>query len=119
MARGSNRSAVVAIVDDDPIMGESLVQRLGLEGYDTAWWKAGREAASRLAQQDVDLVLCDIRLPDIDGWRVLAHLKDDVRTRHLPVYVISTDEEPERSIQGGAIRRGLATTGFGWMQSCR
>ena len=74
MVRAAVRSAVVAIVDDDPIMGESLVQRLSLEGYGTAWWKAGREAARRLAQQEVDLVLCDIRLPDIDGEQLYREL---------------------------------------------
>ena len=34
----------IAVVEDDLIMGESLIQRLTLEGYRTEWWQTGREA---------------------------------------------------------------------------
>src|SRR5207245_1068360 len=44
-----------------------------------------------------------IFLPDIDGWRVLDRLKNDLITRHIPVCVISTDESRERALQGGAL----------------
>ena len=45
----------------------------------------------------------DINLPDIDGWRVLNRLKDDVNTRHIPVHLITTDEERERPLRMGAM----------------
>src|SRR5262249_36637281 len=44
-----------------------------------------------------------ICLPDIDGWRVLERLKNDVATRHIPVCVISTEEARERSLELGAL----------------
>ena len=68
----------VGLVEDDPIMGESLVQRLSLEGFDTVWWK---DAASALeaGPAGLGLVICDIRLPDMDGeqmFRRIAKLAD-------------------------------------------
>jgi HAMP domain-containing protein/signal transduction histidine kinase/CheY-like chemotaxis protein len=48
-------------------------------------------------------ITLDINLPDIDGWRVLDRLKDDPETRHIPVHMISTEEERERSLRQGAM----------------
>src|SRR5207248_1401735 len=45
----------------------------------------------------------DIHLPDLDGWRVLERLKNDLATRHLPICVISTDDARERALNSGAL----------------
>jgi DNA-binding NtrC family response regulator len=58
---------IVGLVEDDPIMGESLVQRLSLEGITVRWWQRGRDALDAMASAPVDAVVCDIRLPDLDG----------------------------------------------------
>ena len=47
-------------------------------------------------------VILDISLPDIDGWRVLKRLKHDLTARHIPVFVVSTIDHPERGLQLGA-----------------
>jgi len=61
---------VIAIVEDDPIMGESLQRALELEGWKTSWWRTGREAIDRVQAGSPDLVLCDIRLSDMSGEAV-------------------------------------------------
>src|SRR5206468_3309568 len=48
-------------------------------------------------------ITLDINLPDIDGWRVLDRLKDDLATRHIPVHLITTEEERERGLRMGAM----------------
>lgn len=58
---------VIGLVEDDEIMGESLVQSLTLEGSHVNWWKTGQEALRALRVSTPDLVVCDIRLPDIRG----------------------------------------------------
>ena len=58
---------VVGLVEDDPVMGESLVQSLSLEGCHVDWWKTGSEAMRGLRATSPDLVICDIRLPDVRG----------------------------------------------------
>ena len=57
----------VAVVEDDPVMGESLVQSLSLEGCQVDWWKTGAEAARGLRTRSPELVICDMRLPDTTG----------------------------------------------------
>jgi CheY-like chemotaxis protein len=49
-------------------------------------------------------VLLDITLPDVSGWKVLQRLKDDLATRHVPVFIISANDEPENALKHGAIR---------------
>jgi DNA-binding NtrC family response regulator len=66
---------VVGLLEDDPIMGESLVQRLALEGTVVRWWTTGREALADLDRARPEAVVCDIRLPDMSGeevFRVVA-----------------------------------------------
>ncbi len=58
---------VVGLLEDDPIMGESLVQRLALEGTVVRWWMSGREAIAEIEREKPDAVVCDIRLPDMSG----------------------------------------------------
>jgi DNA-binding NtrC family response regulator len=58
---------LVAIIEDDPIMGESLVERLALEGYKPLWWTSGAEAQAALKANRPDILVCDIRLPDMNG----------------------------------------------------
>ena len=65
-----NEFGCIAVVDDDPIMGESLQRALELEGWRTVWWHTGRRAVDGMAEQCPDLVLCDIRLPDMEGGEV-------------------------------------------------
>lgn len=66
----------IGVVEDDPIMGEPLNQCLELEGYQVAWWRTGCEAMSGLKRKLPDLVICDIRLPDMSGevlFRTIAN----------------------------------------------
>jgi len=62
-----NDLGCVAVVDDDPIMGESLQRALELEGWRTIWWRTGKAAVDGMSEFHPDLVLCDIRLPDMGG----------------------------------------------------
>lgn len=62
--------ARIALIEDDPIMGESLMQRLELEGAQSAWWQSGEAAIEELRSFRPDVVVCDIRLPGMDGERL-------------------------------------------------
>ena len=63
-----DRSApVIGVIDDDPVMGGALTDRLALEGYRPVWWSSAEAALDGLAQSTPDLLVCDIRLPDMGG----------------------------------------------------
>jgi DNA-binding NtrC family response regulator len=96
----------IGLVEDDPIMGESLAQRLGLEGHDVRWWLTGREAMRDLPAlaNRLDLVICDIRLPDISGEDVF---RSTARTAALPPFLFITGhadiDQAVRLMRSGAV----------------
>src|SRR3546814_3425264 len=77
----------IGIVEDDPVMGESLLQRLSLEGCRVDWWTTGREAIAGLRKLEHDLVICDMRLPDMDGGTLF---REAVREENAPPFFFIT-----------------------------
>lgn len=74
----------IGLVEDDHLMGESLVQRMTLEGGSVRWWRSGREAVDEIASgAPLDVLVCDIRLPDLSGEQVLDALSQS--TTDLPI----------------------------------
>ncbi|MDF3052498.1 MAG: zraR [Geminicoccaceae bacterium] len=69
-----HEAPTIAVVEDDPIMGESLVERLSLEGYQPIWLSTGAEAMAVLRGKRPDLLVCDIRLPDMTGEKLFQDL---------------------------------------------
>ena len=68
--------AQIGLVEDDAVMGGSIVQRLELEGWRVTWWTSGQKAISEIAalSDSLDLVICDVRLPDVSGEVVFNEL---------------------------------------------
>jgi DNA-binding NtrC family response regulator len=67
----------IALIEDDPIMGESLLQSLSLEGAKVSLYASGGAALKNVPGRGVDLVVCDIRLPDTDGQSLFRRLSVD------------------------------------------
>ena len=67
---------VIGLVEDDLVMGESLVQGLSLEGSRVEWWKTADEARRGISAARPDLVICDMRLPDGRGDQLFLDLAD-------------------------------------------
>ena len=78
----------VCLVEDDAILGESLMQRFELEGVACDWLRGGRPAIGRIRSNAYSLVLSDIRLPDITGAEMFSELQ---RTEpYLPPFLFIT-----------------------------
>ena len=77
----------IGLIEDDPIMGESLAQRLQLEGAAVRWWKNGTEAIGLGAGSAFDVVVCDIRLPDMSGEDVFRRFSTE---QHSPRFLFIT-----------------------------
>src|SRR6202040_2857467 len=73
------------------------------QGFKGMVTSLGASALAMTRDFKPDAITLDICLPDIEGWRVLERLKNDVQTRHIPVCVISTDEACERALGSGAL----------------
>ena len=75
------------------------------EGHVVTMAENGREAMEKLRAKAFDLVLLDIRMPEMNGYQVLEQVKADPALRHIPVVVISAVNEIDsvaRCVQLGA-----------------
>lgn len=68
----------VCIIEDDAIMGESLLQLFRLEGFDPTWCRTAAEAARTVAAHRFHVVVSDIRLPDRDGGDLFLALGEQI-----------------------------------------
>lgn len=94
----SPEGPVVAIVEDDPLMGESLVQSLALEGIAATWWRTGAEALEALGSTaNPDALVCDMRLPDMTGEDVFRELARS--GRDLPVLFMTAFGDLDHAVQ--------------------
>ncbi|NJP08997.1 MAG: response regulator [Leptolyngbyaceae cyanobacterium RU_5_1] len=93
------------VVDDVEANRELLSRRLRKQGHTVTVAENGRRAINLLQQQPYDIVLCDIMMPEMDGFQVLEQLKADPALRHIPVIMISALDDIEsvvRCIELGA-----------------
>jgi len=78
----------ICLIEDDEIMGESLADRLNLEGFSFDWHRDGSTARAALQAQNYALVISDIRLPDITGDALFEQLLSEHRC--LPPFIFIT-----------------------------
>lgn len=78
----------VCLVEDDPIMGESLCDRFELEGFRYDWCKTAAAALEKLAAQPYGAVVSDIRLPDLSGEDLFRRVTE--RDRFSPPWIFIT-----------------------------
>jgi class 3 adenylate cyclase len=93
------------VVDDVEANRDLLSRRLERQGHTVVVAENGREAIDLLQSQTFDLILCDIMMPEINGYEVLQHIKTDPNLRHLPVIMISALDDIDsvvRCIELGA-----------------
>jgi class 3 adenylate cyclase len=98
-------NARLLAVDDDDMNRDMLVRRLQKLGYDVTEAATGRMALTRLKENNYDLVLLDILMPDLDGFQTLEFMKADPRLRHIPVIMLTALDDVEsnvRCIEAGA-----------------
>jgi signal transduction histidine kinase/CheY-like chemotaxis protein len=94
---------VLLIVENDLSFASFLLDTAREKGFKGLVTSQGASALTMAREYKPHAITLDISLPDIDGWRVLGRLKYDLATRHIPVYVISTDESRERALGSGAL----------------
>jgi CheY-like chemotaxis protein len=93
------------IVEDETDL--RLMTRMILEsrpGFEVLEAENGAEALTLLSNSEVDVMLLDIRLPDMEGWDILARLSEQGRFPDLPVVMVSAHSTPstaERAIREG------------------
>ncbi len=92
----------ILIVDDEPGLRQTLDRILGSEGHDTATAANGDDALSSLARDDVDLVLCDLRMPAMGGLEFLERYE----AQHGRALVIAMSAYGDADTAIAAMQRG-------------
>ncbi|MEH6405527.1 MAG: adenylate/guanylate cyclase domain-containing protein [Sneathiella sp.] len=95
----------ILVVDDMEANRDLLSRRLSRDGHAVATADGGVQAMQRLEEEDFDLVLLDLMMPDLNGFEVLARMKASEKLRDLPVIMISALDEVDsviRCIEAGA-----------------
>ncbi|HET7490913.1 MAG TPA: adenylate/guanylate cyclase domain-containing protein [Bradyrhizobium sp.] len=95
----------ILVVDDIEANRDLLSRRLSHDGHRVASVAGGLQALQALADDQFDLVLLDLMMPDINGFDVLVRMKADERMRRIPVIMITALAETEsavRCIEAGA-----------------
>ena len=90
------------IVEDDPRFSAILLQAARDRGFKGIVAERGSDALRLAGEIKPTAITLDLHLPDIDGWVVLEHLKNDPETRHIPVEIISADDNRPRGLRFGA-----------------
>jgi signal transduction histidine kinase/HAMP domain-containing protein/CheY-like chemotaxis protein len=91
------------IVENEPTFARYLLELARERGFKAVVASRGSEALRLVHQLQPQAITLDINLSDIDGWRLLARLKEDIYTRHIPVQIITTEEEQGLGLKLGAL----------------
>ncbi len=90
----------VLVVEDEPLISEMIAKSLRLEGYQVEVAETGEEGLEKAGEVNPDLMLLDVLLPKIDGWEVLTRLRDDQRTRSIPIIMLTALSDEKSKVQG-------------------
>jgi HAMP domain-containing protein/CheY-like chemotaxis protein/signal transduction histidine kinase len=93
---------VVLIIEDDATFAGILREMAQDKGFKCLVATRGESGLALAHRYLPDAITLDIALPDMEGWSVLDRLKHDKSTRHIPVHIISGDEETARGLKLGA-----------------
>src|SRR5260370_6249207 len=93
---------ILLIVEDDPHYAGVLVDLARDKGFKVLVAARGSEALDLAKQFQPTAVSLDIFLPDMLGWTVLSQLKHNPLTRHIPVQIITLDEDKQHALARGA-----------------
>ena len=90
----------ILIVEDEKELVKLITFHLTMAGYDVLSAKNGLEALEICDTGKPDLIILDIMLPRIDGWEVCRRLKQNLKTRDIPIIMLSALSEVDDKLKG-------------------
>lgn len=94
---------VLLVIEDDPAFTGLILEKCHEKGFKCLTANSGESGLQLAKERLPGAVILDLRLPGMDGWSVLHALKEDTRTRHIPVHIVSVEEISTRAVRNGAI----------------
>jgi DNA-binding response OmpR family regulator len=90
----------IFVIEDNATLRENLVSLLEVEGFSVEWAEIGAMGITGIKSFAPDLILCDIMLPDTDGYSILKKLKSDDNTKNIP-FIFLTAKSEMRDLREG------------------
>ncbi|HJY28959.1 MAG TPA: response regulator transcription factor [Pyrinomonadaceae bacterium] len=88
------------VVDDEPNLLRAVAACLKAENYEVNTARNGNEALIQLAESIPDLIISDIRMPGMDGYKLARHLRGSPRTALVPIVFLTAKDETADRIEG-------------------
>ena len=90
----------ILVVDDEVDLVETLRFPLELEGFDVIVSYNGEDALNQAREKNPDLILLDVMLPKLDGYKVCRLLKFDERYKHIPILMLTAKTQEKDKLIG-------------------
>lgn len=94
----------ILIIEDDEMNMDMITQRLELRGFRVLGASGGLDGIDLAREEQPDLILMDVNLPEIDGWETTRRLKAEPATRHIPVVALTAHamvSDRDKALQAG------------------
>jgi DNA-binding NarL/FixJ family response regulator len=88
------------LIDDDPNLILLVKDYLEFRGYEVVAAENGREALEILEQQIPDMIICDVMMPEMDGYTFVEQVRQDSRTSWIPVLFLSAKGQSQDRVKG-------------------
>lgn len=85
----------ILIIDDVPDLADSIDDMLQFKGYHTMIARSGREGLTAALLEHPDLILLDLRMPDIDGYEVIRRLRKDAWGKNAKILILTAADTSE------------------------
>lgn len=92
--------ARILVIDEDALLRANLRRLLVLEGYEVREAEGGEHGVEAALTDPPDLVLCDLVMPDLDGYGVMRRLRADPRTAAVPFVAVTGSAAPAEIQRG-------------------
>lgn len=98
-----SQQKIILVVEDNPAMNNAICDILELNDYTVYSASQGQEALALMQKTKPDVILCDIMMPQMDGYTLLRHTRADDRLRTLPFIFLTARSSPEDKRQAKSI----------------
>ncbi len=88
------------LIDDDPNLILLVKDYLEFRGYEVVTAENGREALEVLEQQTPDMIICDVMMPEMDGYSLVSTIRSDPKTSWIPVLFLSAKGQSQDRVKG-------------------
>lgn len=88
------------LIDDDPNLILLVKDYLEFRGYEVITAENGREALEVLEKQTADMIICDVMMPEMDGYSLVSAIRSDPKTSWIPVLFLSAKGQSQDRVKG-------------------